>query len=148
MIDLAIMNKTHISNFTKNTKWYLIDAQGKTLGRLSTEIAYILRGKNSPDYHPSSNSSEHVILINTKDIEVTGRKRSQKLYYRHSGRPGGLKTETFDELQRRLPNRIVEQAVKRMLPKGPLGRQLFKNLKVYADGNHPHAAQKPITIDI
>nr|YP_010988250.1 ribosomal protein L13 [Rhodochorton tenue]WOK79446.1 ribosomal protein L13 [Rhodochorton tenue] len=148
MIDLAIMNKTHISNFTKNTKWYLINAQGKTLGRLSTEIADILRGKNSPDYNPSSNSNEHVILINTKDIDVTGRKRSQKLYYRHSGRPGGLKTETFDELQRRLPNRIVEQAVKKMLPKGPLGRQLFKNLKVYADGNHPHAAQKPITIDI
>lgn len=142
------MNKTQVSSFTNNSRWYLIDAQGKTLGRLSTQIAYILRGKNRLDYSPACNSSEYIILINTKDIKVTGRKKDQKLYYRHSGRPGGLKTETFAELQSRLPNRVIEQAVKRMLPKGPLGRQLFKNLKAYPDSNHPHAAQKPTTIEI
>jgi large subunit ribosomal protein L13 len=142
------MNRTHISNIRTDAKWYLVDAQGKTLGRLSTQIAYILRGKHCPSYNPSRNSYENIILINTQDIEVTGRKKNQKLYYRHSGRPGGLKTETFEELQCRLPNRIIEQAVRRMLPKGPLGRQLLKNLKIYADRNHPHSAQKPITIDI
>lgn len=142
------MNKTHVSSFTKNSKWYLIDAQGKTLGRLSTQIAYILRGKNRVDYSPGCNLCEYIILINTKKIQVTGGKKDHKLYYRHSGRPGGLKTETFAELQRRLPNRVIEQSVKKMLPKGPLGRQLFKNLKAYPDAHHPHAAQKPTTIEL
>jgi len=139
------MNKTYIA---KNPEWYLVDARGKTLGRLSTRVASILRGKDSPSYSPSVRPDKYIILINTKDIQVTGRKKSQKLYYRHSGRPGGLKIETFEELQCRLPNRIIEQAVRRMLPKGPLGRQLFKNLKVYAGSNHPHSAQRPINIDI
>jgi large subunit ribosomal protein L13 len=142
------MNKTYIPSLAKTNTWYLIDAQGQNLGRLSTQVARILTGKNSPKYAPSWNCQDHIILINAKDIEVTGRKKCQKLYYRHSGRPGGLKTETFEELQERLPNKIVENAVRKMLPKGSLGRQIFKNLKVYSNKIHPHTAQNPITIEI
>lgn len=142
------MNTTQNPNLISQDKWYLINAQGKTLGRLSTQIAKILRGKTNPLYSPSYHCKDHIIIINAKDIQVTGQKKSQKLYHRHSGRPGGLKVETFENLQNRLPTRIIENSVKRMLPKGALGRQIFKNLKVYSNSRHPHQAQNPITIEI
>lgn len=142
------MNTIQNQNLISQDKWYLINAKGKTLGRLSTQIANILRGKTNPYYSPSYHCKDHIIIINAKDIQVTGHKKSQKLYYKHSGRPGGLKIETFEDLQKRLPNRIIETAVRKMLPKSNLGRQIFKNLKVYSNNEHPHQAQNPINIEI
>ncbi|WP_416676478.1 50S ribosomal protein L13 [Egbenema bharatensis] len=129
-------------------KWYVVDAENQRLGRLATEIAMILRGKNKPTYTPHMDTGDFVIVVNADKIAVTGRKSSQKLYRRHSGRPGGMKTETYSQLQARIPERIIEQAVKGMLPKNALGRQLFTKLKVYAGTNHPHQAQKPEVLEI
>jgi large subunit ribosomal protein L13 len=129
-------------------KWYVIDAADQRLGRLASEIAMILRGKNKPTYTPHMDTGDFVIVVNADKISVTGKKASQKLYRRHSGRPGGMKTETFSQLQARIPERIVEQAVKGMLPKNALGRQLFTKLKVYAGPDHPHQAQKPEVLEI
>jgi large subunit ribosomal protein L13 len=126
-----------------NQDWYVIDAADQRLGRLATEVAMILRGKKKPEYTPHLDTGDFVIIVNAEKITVTGKKRTQKLYRRHSGRPGGMKTETFAKLQARLPERIIEQAVKGMLPKNSLGRQLFTKLKVYAGPTHPHAAQQP-----
>jgi large subunit ribosomal protein L13 len=138
------MNKTYLpSANTLEQDWYIIDAADQRLGRLATEIAMVLRGKNKPYYTPNMDTGDFVIVINAEKIAVTGKKRSQKLYRRHSGRPGGMKTETFEHLQGRIPERIIEQAVKGMLPKNSLGKQLFTKLKVYAGSSHPHAAQKP-----
>ncbi|URD53337.1 50S ribosomal protein L13 [Chroococcidiopsis sp. CCNUC1] len=131
-----------------NQQWYLVDAADQRLGRLATEIANILRGKNKPEFTPHMDTGDFVIVVNAEKIKVTGKKRSQKVYRRHSGRPGGMKTETFAQLQARIPERIVEQAVKGMLPKNSLGRQLFTKLKVYAGAEHPHQAQKPEAIKI
>lgn len=144
------MQKTYLptqDSLEKN--WYVIDAEGQRLGRLATEIAMILRGKNKPTYSPHLDTGDFVIVVNAEKVVVTGKKSSQKLYRRHSGRPGGMKTETFAHLQNRLPERIIEQAVKGMLPKNALGRKLFTKLKVYAGATHPHDAQKPqpLTID-
>jgi len=124
-------------------KWYVIDAKGKTLGKLATIIATILNGKHKSINNPSLDCGDYVIVINSKDIKVTGKKSEQKIYRRHSGRPGGLKIETFEKLQDRIPERILEKAVKGMLPKGPLGRDKFKHLKVYKEDSHPHASQNP-----
>jgi large subunit ribosomal protein L13 len=138
------MNKTYLpSQETMERNWYVIDASQQRLGRLASEVAIILRGKNKPTYTPHLDTGDFVIVINAEQIQVTGRKSTQKLYRRHSGRPGGMKTETFEKLQARIPERIIEQAVKGMLPKNTLGRQLFTKLKVYAGADHPHAAQKP-----
>ena len=123
--------------------WFVVDAQDQRLGRLASEIAMVLRGKNKAIYTPNMDTGDFVIVVNAEKITVTGKKRTQKLYRRHSGRPGGMKEETFEKLQARLPERIIEQAVKGMLPKNSLGRQLFTKLKVYAGPEHPHAAQKP-----
>ncbi|MGL5922611.1 50S ribosomal protein L13 [Chroococcidiopsis sp.] len=143
------MTKTYIPpQDTINQQWYLVDAADQRLGRLATEIANILRGKNKPEFTPHMDTGDFVIVVNADKIKVTGKKRSQKLYRRHSGRPGGMKTETFAQLQARIPERIVEQAVKGMLPKNSLGRQLFTKLKVYAGAEHPHQAQKPEAIKI
>ncbi|NMG18115.1 50S ribosomal protein L13 [Brasilonema bromeliae] len=133
---------------TMERDWYVIDATNQRLGRLASEIAMILRGKNKPHYTPHMDTGDFVIVVNAEKVEVTGKKRTQKLYRRHSGRPGGMKTETFDKLQQRLPERIVEHAIKGMLPKNSLGRQLFTKLKVYAGPAHPHAAQQPKEIQI
>ena len=133
---------------TMEHDWYVIDATNQRLGRLASEIAMILRGKNKPHYTPHMDTGDFVIVVNAEKVEVTGKKRTQKLYRRHSGRPGGMKTETFDKLQQRLPERIVEHAVKGMLPKNSLGRQLFTKVKVYAGPTHPHAAQKPKELQI
>jgi len=143
------MTKTYIPpQDTINQQWYLVDAADQRLGRLATEIANILRGKNKPEFTPHMDTGDFVIVVNAEKIKVTGKKRSQKVYRRHSGRPGGMKTETFAQLQARLPERIVEHAVKGMLPKNSLGRQLFTKLKVYAGAEHPHQAQKPEAIKI
>jgi large subunit ribosomal protein L13 len=133
---------------TINQQWYLVDAADQRLGRLATEIANILRGKNKPEFTPHMDTGDFVIVVNAEKVKVTGKKRNQKIYRRHSGRPGGMKTETFAHLQARLPERIVEHAVKGMLPKNSLGRQLFTKLKVYAGAEHPHQAQKPQELKI
>jgi len=143
------MTKTYlppVDSIERN--WYIVDAADQRLGRLATEIATILRGKNKPTFTPHLDTGDFVIVSNAEKIDVTGKKRSQKLYRRHSGRPGGMKTETFAKLQARLPERIIEQAVKGMLPKNTLGRQLFTKLKVYAGSDHPHQAQMPQTLSI
>lgn len=138
------MNKTPLPDLnTLEKKWYVIDAADQRLGRLATEIALILRGKNKPTYTPHLDTGDFVVVINAEKIVVTGKKGEQKLYRRNSGRPGGMKVETFNKLQARLPERIIEQAVKGMLPKTTLGRQLFTKLKVYAGTSHPHQAQQP-----
>ncbi|MDJ0798049.1 MAG: 50S ribosomal protein L13 [Calothrix sp. MO_167.B12] len=138
------MNKTYLpSGSTMEKNWYVIDAADQRLGRLASEIAMVLRGKNKPHYTPNMDTGDFVIVVNAEKVTVTGRKSSQKLYRRHSGRPGGMKTETFAHLQGRIPERIIEKAVKGMLPKNSLGKQLFTKLKVYAGPTHPHAAQKP-----
>jgi large subunit ribosomal protein L13 len=129
-------------------KWYVVDATDMRLGRLASEIAMILRGKNKPTYTPHMDTGDFVIVVNAEKVVVTGKKRTQKLYRRNSGRPGGMKTETFAKLQDRLPERIIEQAVKGMLPKNSLGRQLFTKLKVYAGDSHPHQAQQPQALTI
>jgi large subunit ribosomal protein L13 len=128
---------------TIEREWYVVDATDKRLGRLATEIAMILRGKKKPEYTPHMDTGDFVVVINAEKVAVTGKKRTQKLYRRHSGRPGGMKTETFAKLQKRLPERILEHAVKGMLPKSSLGKQLFTKLKVYAGPTHPHEAQQP-----
>jgi len=143
------MNKTPIpTQDTLDQKWYVVDATDKRLGRLATEIATILRGKNKPTFTPHMDTGDFVIVVNADKVTVTGKKREQKLYRRHSGRPGGMKVETFARLQERIPERIIEKAVKGMLPKNSLGRKLFTKLKVYAGAEHPHAAQKPQELKI
>ena len=143
------MNKTPLpkqDNLDK--KWYVVDAAEQRLGRLATEIAMTLRGKNKPTYTPHMDTGDFVIVVNAEKVVVTGRKYDQKLYRRHSGRPGGMKVETFKHLQGRIPERIIEQAVKGMLPKNSLGRRLFTKLKVYSGPDHPHEAQKPQELTI
>lgn len=129
-------------------KWYLVDAEGKTLGRLATGIAQLLKGKHKPQYSTHMDVGDHVIVINAEKIHVTGRKMDQKIYYRHSGYPGGLtETKLRDQLVKH-PTRPLESAVKGMLPKSRLGRQMYSKLKVYAGEEHPHEAQKPEPIEL
>ncbi|MBZ8179687.1 50S ribosomal protein L13 [Oscillatoria salina] len=143
------MNKTPLpTQENLERKWYVVDAADQRLGRLASEIAGILRGKNKPTFTPHLDTGDFVIVINAEKVAVTGKKRSQKVYRRHSGRPGGMKTESFTHLQKRLPERIIEEAVKGMLPKTSLGRKLFTKLKVYAGSEHPHQAQQPETLEI
>jgi len=131
---------------TLEKQWYVIDATGYRLGRLASEIADIIRGKNKPNFTPHMDTGDCVIVVNADKVTVSGNKGNDKLYRRHSGRPGGMKVESFNQLQRRIPERIIEQAVKGMLPKNCLGRQLAKKLKVYAGPEHPHQAQNPVEI--
>jgi len=128
-------------------KWYLIDADGEILGRLATKIANILRGKNKPEYTAHVDTGDFVIVINAEKIKVTGKKETDKKYYRHSGFPGGLKTTSFRELMEKNPTTALEKAVKGMLPHNTLGDAQFQKLNVYAGSEHPHAAQQPITIE-
>jgi len=129
-------------------KWYVVDAQGKTLGRLATQIATILRGKHKPIFTPHVDCGDFVIVINAEKVVVTGQKLDQKKYYRHSGYPGGLSEITLRDQLKKFPERAIETAVKGMLPKNKLGRQMFKKLKVYAGPNHPHAAQQPEPLEL
>ncbi|MEL6398645.1 MAG: 50S ribosomal protein L13 [Leptolyngbyaceae cyanobacterium] len=143
------MTKTYIPPVDEiDRKWYVVDATDQRLGRLATEVASILRGKNKPTFTPNMDTGDFVVIVNAEKVVVTGNKSSQKLYRRHSGRPGGMKTETFAQLQDRIPERIIEKAVKGMLPKNALGRKLFTKLKVYAGNEHPHDAQQPETLVI
>lgn len=128
--------------------WYLIDASGKTLGRLSTEIAKRLRGKHKPIYTPHVDCGDYIVVVNAEKVIVTGRKPEQKIYHHHSGYPGGIKSITFNKLQGQHPERIIEFAVKGMLPKNPLGRAIFRKLKVYAGSAHQHQAQQPEPIEV
>jgi len=128
--------------------WYVVDAEGQTLGRLASKVAAVLRGKHKPIYSPSVDAGDFVIVINADKIQVTGRRMDQKRYYRHSGYPGGLREMTLKEQLERHPTRPVEIAVKGMLPKNSLGRQMIKKLKVYAGPDHPHAAQQPVPMEI
>ena len=128
---------------TVKRDWYVVDATGKTLGRLATELARRLRGKHKAEYTPHVDTGDYIIVLNADKVAVTGNKRTDKMYYRHSGYVGGLKEATFEEMIARHPERVIEIAVKGMLPKGPLGRDMFRKLKVYAGAVHPHAAQQP-----
>lgn len=143
------MNKTPLpTQESLDPKWYVVDAADQRLGRLASKIATILRGKNKPIFTPHMDTGDFVVVVNAEKVSVTGKKPSQKLYRRHSGRPGGMKTETFAQLQARIPERIIEQAVKGMLPKNSLGRKLFTKLKVYAGATHPHQAQQPEALKV
>lgn len=124
-------------------KWYVLDADGKTLGRLATEAAMILRGKKKPSYTPFLDTGDYVIVVNAEKIHVSGNKAKEKIYKHHTGYPGGLREISFEKLQAKAPEEIILHAVKGMMPKGPLGRQMFKKLKVYAGPEHRHEAQKP-----
>jgi large subunit ribosomal protein L13 len=129
-------------------KWFIVDAEGKTLGRIATKVATILRGKHKALYTPHQEVGDYVIIINAEKVVLTGRKQTAKTYYKHSGYPGGLTSETFEKVIKRKPIFPVEQAIRGMLPKGRLGRKLFNNVKVYAGSEHPHSAQTPETLDI
>ncbi|MGO2155742.1 MAG: 50S ribosomal protein L13 [Serratia proteamaculans] len=128
--------------------WYVVDADGKTLGRLATELARRLRGKHKAEYTPHVDTGDYIIVLNAEKVAVTGNKRTDKVYYRHTGYVGGIKQATFEEMIARNPERVIEIAVKGMLPKGPLGRAMFRKLKVYAGTEHTHAAQQPQVLDI
>ena len=135
---------TYMANPDKiERKWYVVDAEGQTLGRLSSEIAKVLRGKNKPVFTPHIDTGDYVIVINAEKIKVTGKKMDQKIYYNHSDYVGGMKETTLKEMMDKKPERVIELAVKGMLPKGPLGRSMIKKLHVYAGPEHNHAAQKP-----
>lgn len=128
--------------------WYVIDAEGKTLGRLATQIAVLLRGKHKPIYSPSVDCGDYVVVINAEKIKVTGRRLDQKKYYRHSGYPGGLSEITLRDQLDKFPTRVIEAAVRGMLPKNKLGRKMFKKLKAYAGPEHPHQAQQPVVYEL
>ena len=129
-------------------KWYVVDAEGKTLGRLASEVASVLRGKNKPTYTPHVDCGDNVIVVNAEKVSVTGKKRKEKIYVSYSGFPGGKKEVTFEEMQAKKPEEIIRHAVKGMLPEGKLGRQMFKKLHVYAGPEHKHEAQKPEALEI
>ena len=133
---------------TVERKWYVVDAEGKTLGRLASEVANVLRGKNKPTYTPHIDTGDYVIVVNAEKIQVTGKKLDQKIYYHHSEYVGGMKEATLREMMQKKPEFVITHAVKGMLPKGPLGRQMLKKLHVYAGPGHNHAAQKPEVLDI
>ena len=128
--------------------WYVVDASGKTLGRLATQLAMRLRGKHKAEYTPHVDTGDYFVVVNVDKLRVTGSKTTDKKYYRHSGYPGGIYETTFDKMQAKHPARVLEKAVKGMLPKGPLGRAMIKKLKAYKGEAHPHAAQQPKPIDL
>ena len=128
--------------------WYVVDASGKTLGRLASEIAHRLRGKHKPEFTPHVDTGDYIVVINAEKVRVTGSKSTDKMYHRHTGYPGGLRSISFEKLIGTAPERAIESAVKGMLPRNPLGRAMFKKLKVYAGDTHPHAAQQPQPLQI
>ncbi|NKC11362.1 MAG: 50S ribosomal protein L13 [Gammaproteobacteria bacterium] len=142
------MNTFSATPQTAEHRWYVVDAEGKTLGRLATEIARRLRGKHKPVYTPHVDTGDYIVVVNAEKVRVTGRKETDKTYYRHSGYPGGIKSITLGKLRKQAPTRIIETAVKGMLPKGPLGRAMYRKLKVYTGPEHKHAAQQPQPLEI
>jgi len=135
-------------NETVQRDWYVVDAAGQTLGRLATEIASRLRGKHKPEYTPHVDTGDYIVVINAEQVRVTGNKTSDKIYYSHTGFPGGIKEISFEKLIAKAPERVLEAAVKGMLPRNPLGRDMYRKLKVYAGTYHPHAAQQPQELKI
>lgn len=133
---------------TVKRDWYVVDAAGKTLGRLASEIALRLRGKHKPVYTPHVDTGDYIVVINAEKVAVTGNKTTDKVYYNHTGFPGGIKSITFDKLIQKKPEMVIEKAVKGMLPKNPLGRAMYRKLKVYAGPEHQHTAQQPQVLDI
>ena len=129
-------------------RWYLVDAEGQTLGRLASRVAQILRGKHKPIYTPHMDTGDHVLVVNAEKVRLTGKKLDQKRYYRHSGYPGGLKETPIRRMLETHPERVVELAIKGMMPKGKLGRSMTRKLRVYAGPEHPHRAQQPISLDL
>ena len=129
-------------------QWHLIDADGKTLGRISTEIARRLRGKHKPEYTPHMDTGDYIVVVNAEKVHVTGNKMADKMYYRHTGYIGNLKSTNLEKLLASKPERVIQQAVKGMMPKGPLGRQMLSKLKIYAGPQHPHAAQQPQALEL
>ena len=141
--------KTFMANPDKiDRKWYVVDSKGATLGRLASEVASVLRGKNKPEFTPHADCGDYVIVINAAEVKVTGKKLDQKIYYNHSEYVGGMRETTLRELLAKKPERVVELAIKGMLPKGPLGRDMYRKLHVYAGENHGHQAQKPVVMEI
>ncbi|MDO3388333.1 50S ribosomal protein L13 [Gilvimarinus sp. SDUM040013] len=128
--------------------WFVIDAEGKTLGRMATEIATRLRGKHKPEYTPHVDTGDYIVVINAEKVAVTGKKATDKMYYRHTGYIGGIKSMSFEKLIEKAPERVIQSAVKGMLPRGPLGRAMFNKLKVYAGSEHPHTAQQPQELNL
>ena len=128
--------------------WYVVDAEGKTLGRLASEVAFRLRGKHKPEYTPHVDTGDHIVVINAEKVKVTGDKLDQKRYYRHTGYPGNMKETRLEDALERHPERVIETAVKGMLPKNPLGRDMYRKLRVYRGAEHPHAAQQPQALEI
>ena len=128
--------------------WLVVDAADRTLGRLATEIAHRLRGKHKPEFTPHVDTGDYIIVVNAEKVRVTGRKTTDKIYYRHSGYPGGIKGTSFERMRETHPERLIETAVRGMLPRNPLGRAMFRKLKVYAGPDHPHAAQQPQSLEI
>ena len=128
--------------------WYVVDAAGKTLGRLATEVATRLRGKHKPEYTPHVDTGDYIVVLNAEKITVTGNKSKNKIYYSHTEYPGGIKDISFEKLLDKAPERVIQSAVKGMLPKGPLGREMFRKLKVYVGSEHPHTAQQPQTLEL
>ncbi|MFD2178815.1 50S ribosomal protein L13 [Veronia pacifica] len=133
---------------TVKRDWYVVDAEGKTLGRIATEIASRLRGKHKPEYTPHVDTGDYIVVINAEKVTVTGAKTTDKMYYSHTGYIGGIKSISFDKLIAKKPEMVIELAVKGMLPRGPLGRAMFRKLKVYAGAEHKHTAQQPKVLDI
>ena len=141
--------KTFMANPDKiDRKWYVVDAKGATLGRLASEVASVLRGKNKPEFTPHVDCGDYVIVINAAEVKVTGKKLDQKIYYNHSEYVGGMRETTLRELLAKKPERVVELAIKGMLPKGPIGRDMYRKLHVYAGETHGHQAQKPVVMEI
>ena len=143
------MNRTYtLKPGDLQAQWYVVDAKGKVLGRLASEIARRLRGKHKPEYTPHADTGDYIVVVNAREVQVTGKKATDKVYHRHSGYPGGLKSVTFEKMIRSTPERVIEKAVKGMLPRGPLGRAMFRKLRVYAGAEHEHAAQQPKPLEL
>ncbi|TFH67675.1 50S ribosomal protein L13 [Gammaproteobacteria bacterium LSUCC0057] len=133
---------------TAQHDWYIVDAEGKTLGRMASEIASRLRGKHKPEYTPHVDTGDFIVVVNAEKVAVTGNKAKDKIYHSHTGYPGGIKDISFEKLIVKAPERVIQSAVKGMLPRGPLGRAMFKKLKVYAGNEHPHQAQQPKVLEV
>lgn len=141
--------KTYFAtNENAQHNWYVVDASNKVLGRLASQIAKYLRGKHKPEFTPHTDTGDYIVVINASQVKVTGNKRKAKVYFTHSGYPGGIKEITFDKLLAKDPRKVIEHAIKGMLPKNPLGRAMLQKLKVYAEAEHPHTAQQPKEIDL
>ena len=147
-MDVISYKTVSVSHVRTNKKWVLVDAEGQTLGRLASNVAKILRGKHKPSFTPHVDEGDYVVIVNSEKIGLTGNKMNQKYYVRHTGFPGGQRTTKVKDLLKKHPSRVIQFAVKGMLPKTKLGRAIFGNLKVYSGGTHPHEAQQPTSIDI